>query len=461
MTTTNQSISGRITVNTLPDDVLVDIFYFYVNDWDIGTSGWHALVHVCQRWRYIVLGSPRRLNLRLVYRGIMSEMQDIWPALPVAICPRTYSPSICENITAFLDSEHRHRICAMLLFPIPVSHWERFAAAMQKPIPELTDLEISVDEGTVTSPLDAFLGGSASRLRRLVLGNCPFRGLPKLLLSAHHLVVLSLWHIPYFGYFSPQALVTALSVMSRLESLYVGFHFSLLRPDLASPPPLTRSVLPSLTRLVFRGVHEYLEDLLAQIEVPLLNNLDIFFFMDFLFAVPQLYRLISQTESFKTCHKALVYTSNHAIRFSNFRETRESLGLSLATWCRDLNRQLSLLAQLCSSSLRLSTLVQLDIVDPVDSISQLHQNVNTSQWLELLELFTAVKDLRLANQVAPHVCRALDELAEGRVAGVLPALQNIFLGGLQPTEPVPKFIEGFVAARQLSGHPVAVYPWRD
>ncbi|KAI9454631.1 hypothetical protein F5148DRAFT_1369984 [Russula earlei] len=39
-----------VTINTLPDDVLVDIFHFYVDDWDIGTNGWHTLVHERDRW---------------------------------------------------------------------------------------------------------------------------------------------------------------------------------------------------------------------------------------------------------------------------------------------------------------------------------------------------------------------------------------------------------------------------
>jgi len=69
----------------LPDDVLVEIF-FYVNiatifdwdrdrdwdwdwDWRSVKNPWLALVHVCRRWRYLVLASPRRLNLRLEYGG--------------------------------------------------------------------------------------------------------------------------------------------------------------------------------------------------------------------------------------------------------------------------------------------------------------------------------------------------------------------------------------------------------
>ncbi|KAI9510207.1 hypothetical protein F5148DRAFT_623736 [Russula earlei] len=153
MMTTNQSI--RVTINTLPDDVLIEIFHFCVNDRHNETHAgrWHTLVHVCQRWRYVVFASPRRLNLQLWYRGErpMSEMLDVWPVLPVVIGPTTYSSSTCGNITALLDSEYHHHICAITL-NIPTSHhWDIFTAAMQKPFPELTSLHIWVDRDRATS----------------------------------------------------------------------------------------------------------------------------------------------------------------------------------------------------------------------------------------------------------------------------------------------------------------------
>ena len=47
------------------------------------------------------------------------------------------------------------------------------------------------------------LGGSASRLQRLVLLHIPFPVLPKLLLSATHLVDLHLINIPHSGHYFP------------------------------------------------------------------------------------------------------------------------------------------------------------------------------------------------------------------------------------------------------------------
>ncbi|KAI9455201.1 hypothetical protein F5148DRAFT_1378121 [Russula earlei] len=451
-----------VTINTLPDDVLIEIFQFFLNHWGRGIHRWHTLVHVCQNWRSIVFASPRRLNLRLLYGGArpMSEMLDVWPLFPVVIdhnstayeFSNSYPFQCWGNIAGALESEHHHRICKISLAVIGRSYWERLAAAMQKTFPELTSLAFLVATNTVTPLPDSFLGGSAPLLRELRMGHCPFPGIPKLLLSSNQLVVLSLWDIINSGYISPQDLGTALSVLSRLETLRLGFQ-SPLYPASQPRPPLTRSVLPALTRLEFKGVHEYLEDLVAQIEAPLLNKLYVIFFMDIDFVIPQLHRLISKTESFKTCDRATVYTSGRAIRF-----TTRLPELSLEIRCRESDWQLASLAQVRSSIFPLlSTLVQLDIVDDAPP-SHWKDDMESAQWLELLDPFTAVKDLRITRQVARHVFQALEELAEA-VTDVLPALHNIFLKDLEPLGSVPKYIEGFVATRSLSGHPVAVHRW--
>jgi hypothetical protein len=54
---------------------------------------------------------------------------------------------------------------------------------------------------------------------------------------------------------------------------------------------------------------------------------------------------------------------------------------------------------------------------------------------------------------------ALLELVGRRTTEVLPALQNIFLEKLRPSGPVQEGIRQFVAARQVTGHPTAVFHW--
>ena len=52
----------QVTVGTLPDVALLEIFIFYVDG--IGWSvGWQKLVRVCRRWRHIVFASQNRLHL--------------------------------------------------------------------------------------------------------------------------------------------------------------------------------------------------------------------------------------------------------------------------------------------------------------------------------------------------------------------------------------------------------------
>jgi hypothetical protein len=150
----------------LPDDVLVEIFYFpkrILNAVWHGVNTWHALVHVCRRWRYLVFASPRYLGLRLEYRGRqpMSKMLDVWPVLPVSLISRIgQSDWRWDNVVAALESGHYNRISEINI-NLTHSRWERFAAAMQKPFPELTHLEVTVSADTVPVLPESFLGGSA------------------------------------------------------------------------------------------------------------------------------------------------------------------------------------------------------------------------------------------------------------------------------------------------------------
>ncbi|KAI0292174.1 hypothetical protein BC826DRAFT_1105663 [Russula brevipes] len=56
----------QATIDKLPDDVLIEIFDFYLDkknivwprDWDRSVDEWHTLVHVCKKWRNVVFASP-------------------------------------------------------------------------------------------------------------------------------------------------------------------------------------------------------------------------------------------------------------------------------------------------------------------------------------------------------------------------------------------------------------------
>ena len=214
-----------ISIDTLPDEALLAIFDFCLGGHqdleDIKT--WQSLIHVCRRWRSIVFGSPRRLNLRIAGtpKTPVRDLLGVWPDLPIVIRD-TYTIDPIEglyNIIALL--EHSHRVCKIHL-GVPSSHFEEVSAAMEVPFPELTELELTSYDLVGRVPADSvlrdsFLGGSAPHLRRLALTNLLFPGLPKLLLSATHLVELFLFDLPLSEYISPEMLVIALSARPTFD----------------------------------------------------------------------------------------------------------------------------------------------------------------------------------------------------------------------------------------------------
>ena len=170
----------------------------------------------------------------------------------------------------------------------------------------LTRLHLGSQGGTVPVVPGSFLGGYTPRPQSLlVLDAIPFPELPTLLLSASHLSHLDLWRIPNSGYISPEAMVTCLSALTCLESLAIKFEFPRSsRLDRKSRRLGGRILLSVLTDLHFKGVGEYLDELVAWIDAPLLGNLEITFFHQLSLDTPQLTQFISRTLKFKTYEDA-------------------------------------------------------------------------------------------------------------------------------------------------------------
>ncbi|KAN0123115.1 hypothetical protein V8E52_003068 [Russula decolorans] len=482
---TSKDIRGRCrreltTINMLTDDVLLEIFDFYVIEGFrlLGRrriEGWQMLAHVCQRWRSVVFQSPRRLNLRLLCtpQTRVRDVLDVWPSLPLIIHDPYGIPkhrdgtsghaSGVDNIVAAL--EHNDRVCQIQLRHLTTSSELEYVTAMHKPFPELTDLRLGRFVYSVESILpDSFLGRTAPRLRSLYLDGVPFPGLPKLLLSATHLVCLDLLNISPSGYISPEVMATSLSALTNLESLHLHFRHPRSRPALGSrrlsPPPLTRSILPSLTKIQFKGSSEYLEEILARIDAPRLDELHITFFNQITFDTPQLFQFISRTPTLRAPEKGHIAFNSEAIFVGFQSQTSDYAVLSVRILYTASEWQLSSLEQVCTSSLPLlSTLEDLYIFEDRVNPPRWEDDVENTLWLELLRPFAAVKNLYPCEEFVPRIAPSLQDLAGGRATEVLPTLENIFLEGFQPPGPLHEGIEKFVATRRHTSHPVAVSRW--
>ena len=471
--------TARVSIIILPDIALLEIFDFYLNgirEEEQKLNAWLKLAHVCQKWRYLVFGSPLRLGVRLWYKAYLplEEQLDIWPSLPIAVWADTESSKGSnyddDNIIAAFDSEHNNRICTIGLWNFPGWQMEEVLAAMHRPFPALTYLSLGLDvygrmmEPPVSVIPDSFLGGSAPHLEKLVLQYIPFPGLPKLLLSATRLVELYLLRIPGSMYFPSEVLVQCLSVLTKLEILNVGFNQfdgslpSRVDQNSRYPSPPTRIHLPVLTELWFKGASKYLEDLVARIGAPLLNTLRITFFHELIIDTPQLTQFLGRSPELKTRDEARVVFYNREVSVAlPLPRTLNIPPLKLGISYKQTDMQLLPLARMCGSSFPqhfIPAVKHLDIIWNEDRHSEVSYGFETSEWLELLHPFAAVKGLHISRKAASRIGPVLQEVGE-RVTEVLPGLETLFLD--EPTSgPVQESIAKFVSARQLAGHPISI-----
>ena len=467
----------QVAIETLPDDVLLKIFKSFIDSMELHGSAsdeWHSLVHVCQRWRYLAFTSPRHLNLQVLCKlptRSVKAMLDIWPELPFCIYAVGGFPRNAERGDCITALSLSHRVSGIRLENTSDSAWELFLSLMQRPFPALTHLSVrpnySIKNATKNSICRSFLGGSAPSLRVLRLVWAPFPALPELLLSAANLVRLWYDDVPRSGYISPQAMVTGLSGLTRLESFSLTFPspHSLPERPIRITPPHTRTLIPALTDLRFRGDANYMEDLVSQIDTPLLKSMMITLCYQEGLEVSQLAQFVRRADKLSSVDRAEVTFESRSISVKLSQELLEERidpkTLRLYPSCSEPYLRLSYLAQFCASCL--PNLALFESLHICVSLYYRWEEIIVDpdpQWLELLRLFNPAKKLYLSKYVVSRVAQALRGLPAERVMDVLPALEKVVILRLEHLEPVREAIYKFADARRLSGHPVLIDDWK-
>ncbi|KAI9511970.1 hypothetical protein F5148DRAFT_1146440 [Russula earlei] len=326
------------------------------------------------------------------------KMLGIWPAIPIVVSYNGtgHQPLLVQGTDHIISAlEHRDRVCGIKLWGVQNSLWQGFTAMMQEPFPALTCLILGSGDGESAPALP------------------------------------DLFHSPRLG------------------------------PDSASrrPPRLPLTILPALTEFWFHGVSEFLEDIVARIDAPLLQDTRITFFNQLIFDTPQLLQFLGRTKKLKALNHVDLILYDRSVKLTLHRKISTAVfaNLRLEVPCREADWQISLVSQVCSSSLPfLAILESLDIREGRFSQPLWEYDIEKTQWLELLHPFTAVKDLYLSGEPGRRVMRAVNDLPGGLVTDVLPALQNIFIQEVRSSRhmQLEEIIGTFVAARRLSGFPV-------
>jgi hypothetical protein len=327
------------------------------------------------------------------------------------------------------------------------------------PCQALESIRITIKDATGPSILarTAFLGGSAPRLREIMLDgiSLPFPEIRQVLLSTNNLVELHLLKISNKVYFSPDDLVSGLSTLFQLERLTIGFHSPASRPppSMTRPPP-QRTILPSLRFLDFHGATEYLEEFVARIDLRAFCQIDVTLFNEIFFEIPRFCQFIPRSNELGfPISRVYVTLSPESGGIVFFPGSSSPAIFDLKTSCRRLDWQLSFVTQIASQlSPLLSSVHELTVeTGSSPGMPTGETDVDSTQWLELLQPFTHVTRLKvLKTGVALAIIQALEV-----AGGVLPQLTSLHLSknrGL-PTGSVVKAAEQFVATRKLSGRP--------
>ncbi len=475
-TALGESCRNTTKLDIFPGDILLEVFDFCrlgarageTQDDENFLNWWHELVHVCQRWRQLIFTSLHRLNVQLLCTCETPSRNKLgcWPSIPITLNVkglRNLNPTEEDNLsTAF---EHADRVCSVTL-NVTQRQLRKVVKMMLKPFPVLKHLRVKTFNGSMLS----FPSGFPPGLRELDLSGTFPPPLPSILSLLSDLVHLHLHDLPMIGHVSPEAMVTGLAVMTKLESLTIEFEFiSHGRCPLPAQDFGAQAVLPTLTQFQFRGVHEYLKDLVAKLDTPRLFDLTVIIVnmctwphYSVVQQFPQLFQFIGRAEDLKLAQfrhaRAEIHDSCSFIRFDNAQTGQHPIQLTLGEVKLGssplyYNQLQPIEALLSQASAIISSVQHL-------SITQLHQRTkcatywDCAKWLRFLQvhLFDDVETLHIGRQFTDHFVHVLNGLSNELVAEVLPALHLLNFEG-KPQKMVKQLLIQFIEKRRSIGRP--------
>ena len=458
-----------IHIHELDNDSLLQVFCHYrlkhEEDWNLRHT-WRKLAHVCQRWRYLMFDMWFHLDMSLlltIYSPSINTLCHL-PPIPLFIDfpnhgTRNMSRKDEENICFGLQWVDRVR---QVDLRAPPSSFRMWFGQMNQLFPRLGGLSL-LSKGTEEDLVlpETF---QAPDLRRLALHGIGLSTRSILLPSAIALSTLSLTHIGASSYLSPGHLVKQLQGLPHLEDLSIGFAIPIPLPStegILLPAPIPPLTLPSLRRLTFRGVGVYLDNLVAQINAPLLERLNLTLLFELAFTLVDLTEFIRRTEGFASgCPDFQVKFKKDGVyvdaghKRSDYHEPWDIKTLSVYVNCESLDWQIDSAAQVCRALGKvLSTVEVLSLDLDVDAMPSDWENMlDDILWHELLLPFTGAKRLYIGSSLTLELSRTLASVIGDLVLDLLPELQELEVP--VTIDQATNLYSMFVQARESVGRPV-------
>ena len=468
--------SRTVSIDMLDDDSLLHVFYLYRpflsgEDQDedarlyggdeIATRGrwWYTLVHVCQRWRNIILGSASYLGVFFVctYGTPVADMLAHSPSLPLIVHYATEGRDITtdDEQGIILALKQRDRVIRVHL---DTSLLGKFIAIMDEEFPILEYLIVDLPAEAKSTILTFSETLQAPHLRLLWLRGFALPIRSQLLTTAVNLVTLYLVMVHPSTYFHPNTLLQWIILMPQLETFGICFKSTTpnrnVEMELSHTPIIAPVTLHNFRHFIFRGVSTYLEALVRRIATPRLEKLNIDFFNQLTFSVPCFLEFLNTTESLRFDSATFEFFDGEVNVALHYRgETGFAFGLGI--FCLHLDWQISSMAQISNAlSQMFSAVKHLSLRHKVHGrSSEEHNEVDRTEWRKLLGPFRNVKTLRIESGLVEDISHCLQLEGGELLLEVLPELQELTYSGSGDTKDE---FASFVDARQNAGHPVTL-----
>ena len=450
----------------LCEEGFVDIRFWGGVQWQgpEGECWWYRLAHVCQRWRNLILGSASYLGLCLVctYGTPVADMLAHSPLLPLVLdyCDEDITTEDEEAIVLALEQRDRVR---RIRLTIPVLKLQKLIMSIdgEYPILEYLILGDQFEEKDTVLILPETL--QTPHLRHLAIkGSIPIPVRAPLLGTAAGLAALYLALFHPSTYFQPTVLLQWLSSTPQLEMLMIFFYFPVPNRDverqLMRRPITTHVTLPNLRSFALQSVSAYSEAVLSRITAPHLEDFRINYFKQLTFSVPQLKQFVGRTENLRF-NRVGFYFSNMGV-YVHIEPPQDETNAPVDTSsinvdCQHLDWQVSSVAQIFNALSQIFSAVEhLTLAHRVHTPPIQEPNeVDRTQWRELLRSFSNVKTLHIEDGLVSELSRCLPLEDGEHPLELLPELQKLTYS--RAGNPKNGFTS-FIDARQNAGRPVTL-----
>ncbi|KAI0265613.1 hypothetical protein BC834DRAFT_168137 [Gloeopeniophorella convolvens] len=421
------------SMDSLPDDVLLDIFEAYRLECPVlgrsqedGPWDWRLLTLVCRRWRQLIFACSTRLRLQHFIsnntRNSDAAVDDILhcsPLLPLTVeyidAHQAHADSSAGTPPDIKEESIRHTLFALqhaerLLNVAAITDPGTLSTLLEvlnKPVPRLETLHLesfqTSPEGT-TLPT-AFLSGSAPMLRRLYL-----RGIsPPPMLSSPNLVELNIDSLPIIdaSRFSLGKFVEHLGTMPRLESLGFWPCFVDLFPPGVSRSDSPRVQLTSLRSLQFCGDGINLEALLGLLDAPFLSTLNVLLCNEFI--VPSLPRFLQNTKIRSGVANIMVHHGRLGVVICSPPPASAYVSFTLIhPFGTALPESFSAICSGMSSILEPTKMLAIGVKDNDPAPDWMKSADGPTLCSALFAPFRKIRSLRVEEQLVHYVARALE-----------------------------------------------------